>query len=274
MSFFSDILNFEFLQNAVIAILFMSVTCSVIGAYIVVKRVVFLSGGLTHASFGGIGIAYYMGVNPLYGAMIFSIASALGFDVLTKKGDMREDSAIGVLWALGMAIGILFIFLTPGYAPNLMSFLFGNVLTITTDLLALNGVLAAFILVLFIFAEKSVMFIAFDSSFAETRGVSVKFIERIMLVLIAVTIVLILKLVGIMLLVSLLTIPSMISSIVTTTFRQMVWSNVIITFISGLIGVWLSVEVDIPTGASIIIVLSALYIIVKIAHLLKTISKN
>ncbi|MFI3267728.1 MAG: metal ABC transporter permease [Rikenellaceae bacterium] len=270
MSFFSDILNFEFLQNAIIAILFMSITCSIIGAYIVVKRIVFLSGGLTHASFGGIGIAYYMGVNPLYGALLFSVASALGFDYLTRKNGMREDSAIGVLWALGMAIGILFIFLTPGYAPNLMSFLFGNLLTITTDLLLYNGILAALILFIFLFASKAIMYVAFDSDFSQTRGVPVKLIERTMLVLIAVTIVLTLKLVGIMLLVSLLSIPSMISSIITTTFNQMVWSNIIITFICGLIGVWISAEIDIPTGASIIIVLSVVYIAVKIAHYLKT----
>lgn len=270
MSFFSDILNFEFLQNAIIAILFMSITCSIIGAYIVVKRIVFLSGGLTHASFGGIGIAYYMGVNPLYGALLFSVTSALGFDYLTRKNGMREDSAIGVLWALGMAIGILFIFLTPGYAPNLMSFLFGNLLTITTDLLLYNGILAALILFIFLFASKAIMYVAFDSDFSQTRGVPVKLIERTMLVLIAVTIVLTLKLVGIMLLVSLLSIPSMISSIITTTFNQMVWSNIIITFICGLIGVWISAEIDIPTGASIIIVLSVVYIAVKIAHYLKT----
>lgn len=266
MNFFNDILNFEFLQNAVIAIFFMCITCSVIGAYIVVKRVVFLSGGLTHASFGGIGIAYYFGVNPMYGAMLFSVASALGFDYLTKKSDMREDSAIGVLWALGMAIGILFIFMTPGYAPNLMSFLFGNVLTITTDLLIYNGLLAVAILLCFVFAEKAIMFIAFDGDFSETRGVSVRLIERIMLVLIAVTIVLTLKLVGIMLLVSLLTIPTMISSVLVTTFRQIVWLNMLVTFVSGLFGLWLSVEVDIPTGASIIMVLSVMYIVVKVIY--------
>lgn len=274
MNFFSEIASYDFLQNALIAILFMSITCSVVGAYIVVKRLVFLSGGLTHASFGGIGIAYYLGINPLYGALLFSIASALGFDFLTKKNNLREDSAIGVLWALGMAVGILFVFMTPGYSPNLMSFLFGNVLTITTDLLILNFALAVVILTFFIITEKAIAFIAFDNSFSETRGVPVKLIENFMLILIATTIVFTLKLVGIMLLVSLLTIPSMISSTFVSTFKQMVWLNIIITAVCGFLGLWLSVEIDIPTGASIIIILSILYILSKITTSIKSIINN
>lgn len=264
MNFFSEIASFDFLQNAVMAIFFMSITCSIIGAYIVVKRLVFLSGGLTHASFGGVGIAYYFGINPLYGALGFSILSALGFNLLTKKDNIRDDSAIGVLWALGMAIGILFVFITPGYAPNLMSFLFGNILTITDELLIANSILAFVLFLLFIFTSRAVTFIAFDEDFAQIRGVSTKLIEKLILVFIAITIVLTLKLVGIMLLVSLLTIPSMISSSFVSTLKQIVWLNIAVTLVSGITGLWISIIIDIPTGTSIIIVLSCIYLITKL----------
>ena len=134
-----SLLAMDFFRNALLASLLASITCGIIGTYIVSRRIVFISGGITHASFGGIGMGYYMGFDPILGAVLFGIFSALGIEFFTRKADLREDSAIAMLWALGMALGIIFIFLTPGYAPNLMSYLFGNILTVSlTDLIFLT----------------------------------------------------------------------------------------------------------------------------------------
>src|SRR5664280_879376 len=134
-----NLFDFGFFRNAFLAALLASIACGFIGTYIVARRIVFISGGITHASFGGIGISYFMGFNPVLGAAVFSILSALGIEFISKRTEVREDSAIGILWSLGMALGIIFIFLTPGYAPNLMTYLFGSILTVNkTDLLLMG----------------------------------------------------------------------------------------------------------------------------------------
>lgn len=264
MNFFNEIAGLDFLRNALIASFLMSITCAIVGTYIVVRRLVFLSGGITHASFGGIGIAYYLGINPLLGALIFSILSVLGFDVLARKGNLREDSAIGVLWSMGMAVGILFIFMTPGYAPNLMSFLFGNILTVTTDLLLFNGLLAVGLLLGFFVFHRVLMNVAFDRDFSRTQNIPTTIVESIMLVVIAITIVLTIKLVGIMLLVSLLTIPPITVSCFCKTYKTITLYSILFTFIGSFLGLMLSFMYDIPSGPAIILVMSIIYIIVKL----------
>ena len=124
-----DILQYSFFQNALLGSLFASIACGIIGTYIVTRRLVFISGGITHASFGGIGLGVYLGISPILSAAVFSILSAFGVEWLSKRRDMREDSAIAVFWTFGMAIGIIFSFLAPGFTPDLSSYLFGNILT-------------------------------------------------------------------------------------------------------------------------------------------------
>ena len=126
----TELLQYKFIVNSLLAGILASISCGIIGTYIVTRRMVFLSGGITHASFGGIGIGYFFGFNPVISAAIFGILSALGIEYVSKRSNIREDSAIGILWSFGMAIGIMFVFLTPGYAPNLMSYLFGSILTV------------------------------------------------------------------------------------------------------------------------------------------------
>ena len=145
----AGILAYDFVLNAVEAAFLASISCGFIGAYIVARRMVFISGGITHASFGGIGLGYFLGINPILSAAVFSIFSAFGIRLVSKQTDIREDSAIGILWSFGMAIGIIFIYLTPGYAPNLMSYLFGSILTVTkTDLLMMAVLALATLLLL------------------------------------------------------------------------------------------------------------------------------
>ena len=143
-----DLLNYTFFQHAILGSLFASIACGIIGTYIVTRRLVFISGGITHASFGGIGIGLFTGISPILSAAIFAVLSAFGVEWLSKREDMREDSAIAVFWTFGMAIGIIFSFLSPGFAPDLSAFLFGNILTITsTDIWVLIGLSALLVLV-------------------------------------------------------------------------------------------------------------------------------
>ena len=131
-----DLLQYTFFQHALLGSLLASIVCGIVGTYIVCRRLVFISGGLTHASFGGIGLGLYTGISPLLSATVFAVLSAFGVEWLSKRTDMREDSAIAVFWALGMALGVIFSYLSPGFAPDLSAYLFGNILTIdVSDLL-------------------------------------------------------------------------------------------------------------------------------------------
>jgi len=259
-----SLLAMNFFRNALLASLLASITCGIIGTYIVSRRIVFISGGITHASFGGIGMGYYMGFDPILGAVMFGIFSALGIEFFTKKADLREDSAIAMLWALGMALGIIFIFLTPGYAPNLMSYLFGNILTVSlTDLLLLSGltvVIAAFFLLFY----RMILFISFDEEFALTNNTPVRLFNMILICLVALTIVLNIRVVGIILVMSLLTIPQAISNLFTRYFHKMIYLSIIFGFVGSMAGLIFSYLYDIPSGAAIIFSLVLMYGVIKL----------
>ena len=192
-----DIFSYTFFQNAVIGIMLVSIASAIIGTYVVCRRMVFVTGGITHASFGGLGLGFYAGLSPALTAGIFAIASALGVEWLSTRQHVREDSAIGVVWALGMALGTIFIFLTPGYVPELSSFLFGNVLTIgTADLIAFGAYLAVLLAVMALLFP-AIRSCAFDPNFARTQGLPVYAINLMMTVLTSVCIVLTIRLIGI-----------------------------------------------------------------------------
>jgi len=266
ITIFKDLLEYKFLQNAFYAAILVSIIAGIIGTYITSRRLVFLSGGITHASFGGIGIAYYMGINPIIGAVVFSIISAFGIESLSHRKSIREDSAIGILWAFGMAVGIIFIFLTPGHAPNLLSFLFGSILTVTnTDLLYLllfNVVVILFFTIFY----RSILYFAFDPEFARTQKMPVAFLNYLLITFIAIAIVLSIRVVGIILLISLFTIPPATANTFTNHFGKMIFWSILISFIGSFIGLMLSYSINIPSGASIVVVLVVMFGIVKIFH--------
>ncbi len=208
-----DIFSYSFFQNALLGIVLVSIASALIGTYVVSRRMVFVTGGITHASFGGLGLGFYAGLSPVVTAGVFAIASALGVEWLSTRQQVREDSAIGVVWALGMALGTIFIFLTPGYVPELSSFLFGNILTIgRADLIAF-GVYLLVLLVLMGAFFRDIRSCAFDANFARTQSVPVGAINLMMTVLTSVCIVLTIRLIGIMLLMSLFTMPQMIAEL-------------------------------------------------------------
>lgn len=251
MEFF-DLLSYSFFQNALLGSFFASVACGIIGSYVVIRRLVFISGGITHASLGGIGMGFYFGWNPIFSAMIFSIFSAFGIEWLSSRQGIREDSAIGSLWSLGMAVGIIFIYLKPGFAPNLSDYLFGNILTITqTDILYL-AILSIILILVFILFGRQILFATFDPDFAKTRNLPVNLIKYTMMMGIAITIVLSIRLVGIVLLMSILTVPQMTANLFTSNFLKMILLSVLIGFAGCLVGLFLSAILDVPSGVFII----------------------
>ena len=258
-----ELLNYAFFRNAIIGSLFASIACGIIGTYVVSRRLVFISGGITHASFGGLGIGFYFSLPPILSAMVFSILSAFGIQWLSSKQGVREDSAIAVFWSLGMAIGIVLTFLTPGYAPNLSEYLFGNILTITqTDIISLI-ILSVFLVLFFALFYYDILSVSFDSQFARTRRIPTKFIEYTMMLFIAVTIVLSIRLVGIILLMSLITIPQMTANLFTINYFKIISLSVLFSFTGCLAGLILSYSLNIPSGAFIIFILIIMYFIAK-----------
>ena len=247
-----ELLEFTFFQHALLGSLFASIACGIIGTYIVTRRLVFISGGITHASFGGIGIGLYTGISPLLSAAIFSVFSAFGVEWLSKRKDMREDSAIAVFWTFGMAIGIIFSFLSPGFSPDLSAYLFGNILTITTmDIWMLVG-LCVLLIGFFACFLNPIIYIAFDREYAKSQRIPVVLFEYILMMFIALTIVACLRMIGIVLVISLLTLPQMTANLFTHSFKKIIWLSIGIGYLGCLGGLLLSYQLQGPSGAAII----------------------
>ena len=249
-----DILGYSFFQNALLGVLIAGVAAAIVGTYIVTRRMVFIAGGVTHACFGGLGLGYFLGVSPIAMASVFAVASSLGVEWLSTRQHVRRDSAIAVIWALGMALGTLFIFLTPGYVPELNSFLFGNILTITTsELLAFFGLF-----------YRTIIACAFDPDFARTMNLPVTAVNCTMTVLTALCIVLTIRLIGIMLLLSLFTMPQMTAENFTRNFRPMALISVAASVVCSVAGLVASYVLNVPASATIVIMLVVAYTVARL----------
>lgn len=255
-----NLLTYSFIQHAILAALLMSVACGITGTYIVARRMVFISGGITHASFGGVGIGFFFGFPPLAGAALFAVLAALTTENLTRRKILRNDSIIAILWSLGMALGIIFIYLTPGYAPNLMSFLFGSIITVTQTDLWLMFALVIVVSLVFLFLYKPILYVAFDEQFAKIRGIPVMLLNYLIIVLVALTIVLSIRTAGIILVLSVLTIPQNIINLFTNRFDKIIIGSIIVGFLASLMGLFISYYLDIPSGATIIFTLVIMYL--------------
>ena len=254
-----ELLHYDFFIHALIAALLAAISCGIIGTYIVARRMVFIGGGITHASFGGIGIAYFLGLNPILGAAVFAVLSAFGINYFTQKGNIRQDSSIAIWWSLGMAIGIIFIALTPGYAPNLMSFLFGSILTVTNSDLVFMGTISLLIALLFILFFRLVVMIAFDEEFARARNLPVNLFNYLLMALSALAIVASIRISGVILVLSLLTLPQATANLFTKQFKSIMLTSILIGFVGMFSGLILSYYTDMPSGATIILVLTAFF---------------
>ena len=255
-----DLLQYTFFQHALLGSLLASIACGIIGTYIVTRRLVFISGGITHASFGGIGLGLFAGISPILSAAVFSVLSAFGVEWLSRRKDMREDSAIAVFWTLGMALGIMFSFLSPGFAPDLSAYLFGNILTINQIDLWMLGILALILTGFFYLFIRPIVYIAFDREFARSQEI----FEYVLMMFIALTIVACLRMVGIVLAISLLTIPQMTANLFTYSFKKIIWLSIGIGFLGCLGGLFISYHWKVPSGASIIFFSILIYAVCKI----------
>ncbi len=268
MDFFYDIFRYEYLMNALLAAVFAGITCGIVGTYVVARRMVFLCGGVTHASFGGLGIAVYMGANPIAGAMVFAVLSALGIEWAGDRGRIREDSAIGIIWSVGMAVGALFMSLTPGYTSgDLSSYMFGSIVTVTTRDVATLGMLMLFCIVGAVLWWRPVMYLAFDRDFAASQGIATRAASYIMAVIVALTIVLSIRVMGIVLLLSLFTIPAVTANAMTKSYAAITRWAAVLAVAGAVIGLFISYNLEVPPGASIIFTLTIALIVVKLLTL-------
>lgn len=274
MEIFTELFGYTFFNRAVLTALLTSIACGIAGTYVVSRRIVFIAGGITHASFGGIGIGYFLGVNPVFGAAVFSVLSGLGIESLTRRADIRNDSVIAMLWSLGMATGIIFVYLTPGYAPNLMTYLFGSILTVNSlDLIFLS--LHTLVLSLFfILFYRPILYISFDEQYALTQRKNAALMNYVLMVLVTLTIVFSIKVAGIILLLSLLTIPQNTANLFTRNFRKMMWLSVLFGFTGSFGGLIISWFLDIPSGATIIFSLGAVYLFARLILFILSLRKT
>lgn len=262
-----DIVAYDFLQNALIACVLSGITCGIVGSYIVARRMVFLAGGITHASFGGLGLALWAGFNPVAGALGFAALSSLGIEYASRRTNIREDSAIGIVWSVGMALGALFMSLRPGYQTDLTSYLFGNILLVdSSDIVAL-ALLTAFIVPLAIGFLRPLFYLSFDEDYARSQAIPVSVISYVMAVVVATTIVLSIKIIGIVLLLSLLTIPTVVANSLSKDYTKIVVVASVVGVVSNILGFVLSYAYDLPTGSCIIFMLSITLISVKLLSL-------
>lgn len=259
-----ELLHYTFFRHALLGSLFASIACGIIGTYIVTRRLVFISGGITHASFGGIGLGLYAGISPLLSAAVFSVLSAFGVEWLSKRKDMREDSAIAVFWTFGMAVGIIFSFLAPGFTPDLSAFLFGNILTITPTDIWMLATLSVLLILFFTLFLNPIIYIAFDREFARSQRIPVAIFEYLLMMFIALTIVSCLRMVGIVLAISLLTLPQMTANLFTHNFKRIIWLSIAIGYIGCLGGLVISYKLQVPSGAAIIFFSILVYALCKV----------
>jgi zinc transport system permease protein len=264
-----NIFEYSFVIRSLLGALFASITAGLAGTYIVSRRLVFLSGGITHASFGGIGLGYYLGINPVVGAAVFGLGSALGMEYMSARGRMREDSAIGILWALGMAVGIIFIYLTPGYAPNLMSYLFGSILTVTNgDLIAL-GIISVVLIIYTSLFYRTLLYISFDENYARTFTRHVDLFKYVSVGLTGLAIVLNIRMAGVIMIIALLTIPANIIMLFTREYLRIVILSTVVSFIGISGGFAVSWFTNLPTGATIVTVLVLFWVLARVAKSLR-----
>ena len=254
----------DFIRNALVAGLLASIACGVIGSYVVVKRMVSVSVGISHASFCGIGLGYLAGFDPLLGAMGFTVAAALVMGVLGQRVKQQMDTLICVVWAVGMSLGILFIALAPGYTPDLFSFLFGNILLVPTGDLVLTGILAVAIVVIVVILYYPLLAVSFDQEYAAVMNLPVMALELLLLSMVALSVVMLIRVVGIILVIALLTLPAAISREFSAGLSRMMAGAVVVGILFTFGSIWLSYILDAPSGATIILLAAAGYGVVLI----------
>nr|WP_320049911.1 metal ABC transporter permease [uncultured Desulfuromonas sp.] len=261
MSFFAALVEHGFLQNALIGGLLASLTCGVVGSFVVVRRIGYLAGGIAHAVLGGMGIAFFLGKEPLSGALISALLAAIIISFVNRHADQQEDTIISALWAVGMATGILFIAKTPGYNVDLMSYLFGNVLMIShQDLLLIAG-LDGFILLFTGLFFKQLLALCYDPEFATLRGIRVEALNTLLLCLVAITVVILIQIVGLILVIALLTLPAATARLYAATLVGMMALASLFGLLITSGGLAISYTYNLPAGGTIALLSGLTYLV-------------
>ena len=268
IEFLSAVTEFSFLQKALLAGVLAGVACGLVGPFIVARRISYIGGGIAHSVLGGMGAAYFFsnvfnweGLHPLYGAIVAALLSAIVIGLVSLRAKQREDTIISAIWAIGMAVGIIFIMKTPGYNENLLSYLFGNILMVSShDLWQIAGLDLLIITMVILFYNKFLA-ICFDEEFSRARGINVEFYYLLLLCLTALTVVVLITVVGIVMVIALLTLPVAIAGYFTKTLWQTMILSIITTILLTIFGLAISYNLDLPSGASIILLAGSLFLI-------------
>jgi zinc transport system permease protein len=281
-----EALQFAFMRNALAAGVLVSIACGIMGTFVVTKRIVFISGGIAHTAYGGIGLGYYFkymllpllfaesaaakdsrpGSWPLLGAILFSLVAAIIMGLIQRKTRQRADTIIGVLWAIGMAIGIIFVDLTQGYKADLMSYLFGSILAVQSSELLIILVLDILIIVLVALFYKELLAISFDETFAAVQNVPVDALYVFLLCMIALTVVVMMRVVGLIMVIAMLTIPAAIAGHWVNGMKKMMVGASILGALFAIVGLWFSYSWNLTSGASIILVSGIAYLLSLLAR--------
>jgi zinc transport system permease protein len=256
-----EILQYAFFQKALMIAILASVAAGVVGTYIVIKRISLITGSIAHTAFGGLGLSFFMGVNPLLGATAFSLLAAGIISFFRKRAQYRLDTLLSFLWSTGMAIGLVFLFMTPGYATDLFTFLFGNILLVSSFDLILIAVLNVAVLLIVAALYNNLLAVSFDEEYAQTRNLPVSVLYFILFALISLTIVAVIRVVGIVLMIAILTIPPATSRMFSKTVKNTMLLSVAIALVSMVGGLFLSAILDFPTGPVIVLLTSVIYLI-------------
>lgn len=255
------IMNYAFMRNAIIAAILASVVTGIIGTIAIEKKLISMSGGIAHASFGGIGLGYLLGFEPIWGGIAFALGSSALICKLPKNSKMKADTMTGVLWSFGMALGILFISLAPGYMPDMTSYLFGDILSVSTSSMMYMAVFTVVVSVLFIMLYNHLIMYLFDEMYATARGINTKLLGWIVYIMIPVGIIVLIKIVGIILTIALMTVPVSITKLFCKSFGKVVLFSIITSFFFCMLGLTVSYYANIPSGVCIIVISTIIYLI-------------
>ncbi|MCX5836279.1 MAG: metal ABC transporter permease [Deltaproteobacteria bacterium] len=268
-AFLSDLPRYPFLQYALITGVLASIACGIIGSYVVTKRISYIAGSIAHTVLGGLGAARYFQTvyhwewfHPLYGAVFAALISAVIIGLVSMRAKQREDTVIGSLWAVGMATGILFIYKTPGYNEDLMSYLFGSILMVSPQDLWMIAGLDILVVIAGVLFYNQFLALCFDEEYARLRGVHVEFYYLVLLCLTALTVVLLVTVVGIVMVIALITLPAAVAGELTKRLWHMMALSTVLTVLFTTAGLAVSYGPDLPAGATTIIIAGTTYLLV------------
>lgn len=260
------ILNYTFMKNAVFAALLFSIVTGIIGTVAIEKKLISMSGGIAHASFGGIGLGYLLGFEPIWGGLLFAVGASGIICKLPKNTKMKADTMTGILWSFGMALGILFISLAPGYMPDMTSYLFGDILSVSTDSLMYMAIFTIAVTLLFVMLYNHIILYLFDEDYARARGINVNLLKWVVYIMIPIGIIVMVKVVGIILTIALMTIPVSISKIFFKSIRNIVIFSMIFSFLFSIIGLAIAYYANIPSGVCIVIISTLIFFILMLTR--------